>query len=341
MAQAPSIKDVAQHANVSIGTVSNVLNRDHLVAPHTAERVHRAITELGFVRHESARHLRGGRSRAVGLVVLDITNPFFTDVARGAEDAANEAGLSVILCDTDGDEEKERRYLRLLAEQRVRGVLIVPAGTGGDHLGRLRDHGIPTVLLDRCASGSAQCSVSVDDVAGGYMAVEHLLGLGHRRIAFVGTGSTRQVDDRRQGAARALSESGRAADELVIIDPGALTVAGGREAADQLAGIPAADRPAAAFCANDLMALGLLQRAGQLGWAVPGDLAIVGYDDIEFAEAAVVPLTSIRQPRQELGRTALDLLAQETDDSDHEHRQVVFAPELVVRASSGGVDRTT
>ncbi|MHB8293166.1 MAG: LacI family DNA-binding transcriptional regulator [Acidimicrobiales bacterium] len=334
MAQPVSITDVAGRAGVSVGTVSNVLNRPQVVAPPTRKRVLEAVRELGFVRNESARHLRAGQSRTIGLVVLDIANPFFTDVARGVEDVASEAGLSVILCNSDGDADKECRYLNLLAEQRVQGILIVPATTDGRRMEDLRDRGIPVVLLDRRASRSGQCSVSVDDVAGGRLAVEHLIERGHQRIAFVGGSDARQVKDRRRGALDATQDAGGDVRELVMIEVGALNAAGGRTAGRELLSMDAATRPTAAFCANDLLALGLLQELTRAGIPVPGVTAIVGYDDIEFAEAAAVPLSSIRQPRHELGRAAATLLAEEASGGPHRHSRLVFAPELVMRASS-------
>jgi len=335
MAKPVSIRDVARRAGVSVGTVSNALNRPELVAPETLERVRSSIEALGFVRNGSARQLRAGQSRTVGLVVLDITNPFFTDVARGVEDAASDAGLSVILCNSDGDPDKEARYLDVLAEERVQGILIVPASAdGGRRLQALRERGIAVVLLDRRATQASHCSVSVDDVAGGRLAVRHLLELGHRRIAFVGSGAVRQVKDRLRGATEAVVRAGCPRDQLIVVPVPALNVQGGRAAAAALAAIPASLRPTAAFCVNDLVALGLIQGATRLGLAVPGELSVVGYDDIDFAESAAVPLSSVRQPRQELGRAAAELLAEEVSGGPHEHRRVVLQPELVVRAST-------
>ncbi len=339
MTRPVSIKNVAERAKVSVGTVSNFLNRPEALSPATRERVREAVEALGFVRNESARHLRAGRSRTVGLVVLDIANPFFTDVARGVEDAASEAGLSVIFCNSDGDPAKEGRYLEILAEQRVRGVLIVPADGDHERIGALRDRGVPVVLLDRRAARSGQCSVSVGDVGGGRMAVEHLLGLGHSRVAFVGSGEARQVADRLRGAQDAVVATGPGGAALKVIETPTLNVAGGRSAGLELAATPRSGRPTAVFCVNDLVALGVLQALTQEGIDVPGDVAIVGYDDIDFASAAAVPLSSVRQPRQQLGRAGAQLLVEEAEDPDHRHRRVVFSPELVVRASSAPAAR--
>jgi len=341
----PGIKDVAAQAGVSVGTVSNVLNRPDLVSEATRSRVQAAITELGFVRNESARQLRAGLSRTVAYVVIDAGNPFFTDVAGGAGAAAPAAGAAVYLCNSDEDAVREGEYLDILLEQRVRGVLITPVDHQTDRLHALPALGIPVVLVDRAAQDPTDwCSVAVDDVEGGDLAVTHLVELGHRRIAFVGGPHTIiQVADRLTGARRAVERAGLPADTLTVMPTDGLNVAGGRRAGERIAGLPERRRPTAVFCANDLVALGFLQQMTQQGLAVPDDMAIVGYDDIEFAAAAAVPLTSVRQPRYELGRAACELLLQEAADRHpsgpvgpvHQHRQVEFTPELVVRASSG------
>ena len=332
----PGMKDVAAMAGVSVGTVSNVLNRPHLVSEDTRRRVQAAIVELGFVRNETARQLRAGRSRTIAYVVMDAANPFFNDVARGVEDTARAEGIAVYLCNSNQDAVREREYLERLREQRVQGVLITPIDPAGRLLAEMPGGGTPVVLVDCHSADPACCSVAVDDELGGELATAHLLETGHERIAFVGGPlSVPQVVDRRRGALRAFAKAGRPADDLVTLETDALQVAEGRRAGERLAGLPAGARPTAAFCANDLLALGLLQTMTRLGRSVPADLAVVGYDDIEFAEAAAVPLTSVRQPRELLGRTAAQLLFEEAaGDPTHVHQQVRFRPELVVRAST-------
>jgi LacI family transcriptional regulator len=332
----PSVKDVAALAGVSLGTVSNVLNRPDIVSDRTRARVDAAIDKLGFVRNEGARALRAGRSNTIAYVLLDAANPFFTDVARGVEAAASVKESGVYLCDSRSDPAREHHYLDLLEQQRVRGVLVTPVDPSSDRLAQLPRRGTPLVLVDRVAPLHDLCSVSVDDVLGGELASAHLLDSGHERIAFIGGPmSIGQVTDRLAGARRGLATAGRDPDDLVVLESAALTIGEGREAGAKLAGLPASRRPTAAFCANDLLALGLLQQAVQLGLRVPDDLAIVGYDDIEFAGAAAVPLTSVRQPRERLGLTAAQLLLEEgAGDAGHEHQQIEFEPELVVRAST-------
>ncbi|WAL74677.1 LacI family DNA-binding transcriptional regulator [Kitasatospora sp. YST-16] len=330
MGSAAGIKDVARAAGVSVGTVSNVINRPEVVGEETRTRVQAAIERLGYVRSESARQLRSGSSRIIGLLVLDLGNPFFVSVARGAERAARAEGLGVMVCNSAQRQADEADYLALFTEQRVRGVLLTPADTAGSGAAALRRGGVPFVLVDRLAPGIDACSVSVDDVKGGSLAAAHLLAGGHRRIAFAGgRHRLQQVADRRSGALAALEGSGA---ELVDLEVAGLDVAAGRDAGARLLGM--LPRPTAAFCANDLLALGVLQAAFAAGLRVPEDLAIVGYDDIEFAAAAAVPLTSVRQPAEAMGRTATELLMEETGGGAHQHRQVVFEPELVVRQSS-------
>lgn len=332
MASGSGMKDVAVHAGVSLGTVSNVLNHPDRVSERTRKRVLAAIAELGFVRNEAARQLRGGGSRTLAYVLLDAANPFFTDVARGVRDAAEAASLAVFLCDSGQDAARQASYLDLLEQQRVEGVLITPVDPDDERITLLPRRGTPVVLVDR-SGGPDRCSVAVDDVLGGDLAATHLLDVGHRRLAFVGGPlALGQVTDRLAGARRALDRAG--VDPPTVVETAELTVAAGRRAAERLAGLPADRRPTGAVCANDLLALGLLQGTVRLGRRVPDDLAIVGYDDIEFAEAAAVPLTSVSQPRHLLGRTAAEMVLDEARGPGHVHRQVVFAPELVVRAST-------
>ncbi|PJE99731.1 LacI family transcriptional regulator [Streptomyces carminius] len=329
------IKDVARRAGVSVGTVSNVINRPEMVAEETRTRVQAVITQLGYVRSESARQLRAGHSRIIALLVLDMANPFFADVATGAERAAREEGLRVMLCNSAQSPAEEADYLSLFAEQRVRGVLITPADITGRSLADFRRHGIPYVMVDRLVSGDDCCSVSVDDVTGGTLAARHLLAQGHRELVYVsGPMQLSQCRDRHTGVLAALHEAGLPPEALTLVEGERLDVAAGRDAGARLLGMT--PRPTAVFCANDLLTLGVLQALFAAGVPVPDGMALVGYDDIEFAAAAAVPLTSVRQPAYRMGRTAADLLIEETgeDAARHRHQKIVLQPELVVRDSS-------
>jgi len=329
------IKDVARHAGVSVGTVSNVINHPDAVSEETRRRVQASIEQLGYVRSEHARQLRAGDSRIIGLLVLDMGNPFFAQLAHGAELAARRAGLGVMVCDSNHDSQNEADYLALFLSQRLRGVLLTPADATGQTVDAFRKHHMPFVLVDRVGVGGTECSVSVDDVAGGTLAIRHLAAAGHRRIAFVsGAIHLQQIRDRKAGALAALAEAGIPPDALLEVPAGTLDVAAGRDAGARLLGLP--QRPTAVFCANDLLALGVLQALFTAGVDVPTDMAIIGYDDIEFAAAAAVPLSSVRQPAAAMGALAAELLLEETThDRPHTHQQVVLQPKLVVRGSTG------
>ncbi|KQR23831.1 LacI family transcriptional regulator [Agreia sp. Leaf335] len=334
---ASSVRDVALRAGVSVGTVSNVLNHPEKVSPETVERVQRAIDELGFIRNDAARQLRNGRSRTIGMVVLDVRNPFFTDLARGAEDEAAGSGLTVTLGNSDENPAREATYLDLFEQQRVYGIVISAYADITERLARLKQRGIPAVLVDRSSPAGAFSSVSVDDLAGGRLAVEHLISLGRTRLAFVGGPmGIRQVADRLDGARAAVAAHPDVSLEVIEID--ALSVLAGRAAGADIVGRSSGERPDAIFAANDLVSMGLMQAFAMQGAdvAVPGQIALIGYDDIDFASAAVVPLSSIRQPSALIGKTAVEILLAEAQDSTSPPRHVVFQPELVIRASTEG-----
>jgi LacI family transcriptional regulator len=340
MNRSASIKDVANHAGVAVGTVSNVLNYPDRVSPRTKERVQRAIDELGFVRNDAARQLRAGHSRTIGLIVLDVGNPFFTPVVRAAEDAAALQGSAVLLGDSGHNAGRESNYIDLFQEQRVQGLLISPVGDVTGRIDQLRERGVPTVLVDRLADEKKYSSVSVDDDAGGYLAARHLLDTGRRRLAFVGgPASIRQIADRLQGAERAVKEDHDAT--LEVLDSDGQSVLAGRSVGNMLVERGLGDLPDGIFCANDLLALGVMQSLAMTHrLRIPEDVALIGYDDIDFAASAVVPLSSIRQPTEALGRTAIELLAEELESDQPKHRAVIFTPELVVRQSTGGSQST-
>lgn len=333
MPSGPSVKDVAALAQVSVGTVSNVLNRPDQVTPEKRMRVQAAITQLGFVRNESARSLRSGSSHSLGMLVLDVRNPFFTDVALGAEDVAERHKHSFILANSSEDARREQAFLDLFEEQRVQGILITPFSDVLKRLEAMRSRGIPSVLVDRLAQSKEFCSVSVDDVAGGEAAMEHLIASGARRPAFVGGPFTlQQVADRYTGAQSAAEAKGILLQKFETPN---LKFERGRQVGDLIADVRQSKRPDAVFAGNDQIALGLLQSFTAAGLRVPDDIAIIGFDDIDFASQSSIPLSSIRQPRQLIGERAAQLLFDEIENSSrHRHQQIIFIPELIVRSSS-------
>jgi LacI family transcriptional regulator len=329
-----TIRDVARVAGVSTGTVSNVLNRPDIVATATRQRVLDAVDSTGFIRNTQAYQLRGGRSHTVGVVVLDVSNPFFTEMFRGAESRLQAEGYVLMLASTDDSIERETSFVRAMEEHRVEGVLITPVGADLERLEGLKTRGVPTVLLDRKATADEFCSVTVDDVRGGELAARHLFELGHRDVAFVnGPTTIRQCRDRRQGVRKAVRSVTKTMKVQVNELPvGALTVRHGEDVVERI--LEMKPRPTAVMCANDLLALGVLRGLAARGVRVPEDLAVVGYDDLIFGSMLSPALTSVRQPAFELGVAAAQLLLDEVRNPDHRHREVRFEPELVVRASS-------
>ena len=330
-----SVRDVARKAGVSVGTVSNVLNSPDKVADNTVLKVQQAISALGFVRNDAARQLRAGKSRSIGLLVLDVRNPFFTDVARGAEEAAAEHHMSILLANSDENHDREKQLLGLFEEQRVAGLLVSPVSSDVGDLSRARDRGTPIVLVDRQSKDKSLSSVAVDDVAGGFMAISHLIETGRKRIMFAGGPmSIQQIADRLKGSKKAIKSQDKA--ELEIFETKTLTVLEGRAVAEAILSRPASKRPDAVFAANDLLAIGIMQvLVVAKNVSSPDDIALVGYDDISFASSALISLTSVRQPSALIGAQAIELLIEETEDPlNPNRRQVVFQPELVVRDSS-------
>jgi len=331
MAKAVGIREVAEAARVSVGTVSNVLNKPEQVSPATLARVQAVIDDLGFVRNDLARQLKMGAGTTLGMIVLNVANPFFADLAHACEAAGERVGHTVVLGSSDQLEAREDRYLDLFEEQRVRGMLVAPLDGITGRMRRLRARGMPLVLFDIHADRDF-CSVTLDGRAGGELVARHLIETGRRHIAFLG-GPLHQVEDRWLGAQRVCAE--HEGVRLTHVDTDDQTIADGRAAGAVIEAMPSNERPDAVFAANDLLALGLLQALVlSERIRVPHDIAIVGYDDIDYAESAVVPLSTVRQSTELLAEHAVRLVLDEANDREHEHEQLKLAPELIVRESS-------
>ena len=325
--------DVAAHAGVSHGTVSHVLNHPERVRPATRARVEAAIAELGFVRDEAARHLRAGYSTTIGLMLLDAWNPSFTEIARGVEDRTAGEQWTVLMSNSARDTARERRYLREYAERRVAGLIVIPNDQGPEKHHQLQHGDIPMVVVDRAESGADSLSVAVDDLAGGRLQAEHLLALGHRRIAFVGDPDTAlPVQARFAGFQQRLNQDAGSVDLEVISAP--LTVEAGLEVGRHLAGRDPARRPTAVAAAVDLLAIGLLQSLLAARIRVPEDLSLIGYDDVPFAAQLSVPLTSIARPHHQMGLDAANLLLDVLDGQHPPDRHRLLQPELMIRSST-------
>lgn len=329
------VRDVAARAGVSPATVSNALNHPERVSETTRMRVQDAIEELGYVRNDAARQLRQRRNRAVGMIVLDVANPFFAGVAQAAEESLSELQRPLLLGNSAQDSSREQTHLRLFEEQRVSGILISPVGTVLNRLRRIKERGTAVVIVDRKSGADEFSSVSVDDMLGGRLAAEHLIEQGRRRIVVIGgPENIRQVAHRLAGAELAAEEHDGVSVEFH--DTGAMDIDSGRAATRELLTRQPGERPDAIFATNDLVALGALQELAKAGVAVPGDIALIGYDDIAFAASATVPISSVRQPAAEMGRRAADLLASAIDDPQTPVEHPVFTPSLVARESTLG-----
>jgi len=330
------MREVARAAGVSVSTVANVLSRPSIVAPATRRRVEAVIESVGYVPNGPARQLRGRPSPIVASVTLDLANPFYAEVNRGIEDELAEHGCLVLACSTDLRPAKERQLLKLLQTQAVRGVIIAPVGADPAPLLWMSQHGMAVVLIDHPRAGLDLCAVAVDDVAGGRLAGEHLVGLGHRRIAFLGgTRDAGPVARRRDGVRRALAAAGLdpatgLLDVRVPLHPPPLVEAAASAAALILAATPPVT---AVVCLNDTAALGLLDGFAAAGVRVPADISVVGYDDLPFARRLAPALTTVSQPKYRLGRAAAELLLDEARPG-HVHREIGFRPTLAVRAST-------
>ena len=340
--QRGGMREVARAAGVSVSTVANVLSRPSIVAPETRRRVEQAILGVGYVPSGPARQLRGLPSPIVGSIILDLGNPFYAELNRGIEDRLAEAGCVVLACSTDLRAAKEEQILGLLQEQAVRGIIICPIDPNPVSLLEVSRRGTPVVLVDHPRGRLDLCAVAVDHLLGGQLATEHLLALGHRRVAYLGgDDDPRPAAQRGEGARLALAAAGLDPDEVLLhlrmpLHPPTLVEAASR-AVEQI--LSAARRPTAVLCLNDTAALGVLQGLDAAGVRVPADISVVGYDDLQFAARLAPPLTTVHQPKYQLGHTAADLLLDETRPG-HTHREVRFRPSLVVRSSTAPPPRS-
>ena len=329
-----TIRDVAEKAGVSVATVSHVINGTRKVAPETEARVRRAMEELGYQPNAIAQSLRKRTTYAIGILVSDITNPFFATLVRGAEDAALEAGYSVIVCNSDEDPQKEDMYIRALWRRRIDGMLIAPTRDGtSPAIQELVQRKLPFVFVDRKAKGIEADAVLSDNIGGAYLATKHLIERGHKRIGIVlGIPGATTTEERFAGYRQALNEEGvLCSDELVAW--GDYRVEGGRAAAAQLLSL--ANPPTAIFSTNNQMTLGVLQELFLRRISVPDKVAVVGFDDSEWAEMVVPSLTVVAQDPYEIGYRAFELLlARLNSRNGSEPKEVRVPIELRVRGST-------
>lgn len=326
-----TIRDVATAAGVSPATVSRVLNGRTDVNADLRERVHTAVSSLGYRPNGAARSLRTRATTVLGVVISDITNPFFTSMVRGIEDAAQAAGYSVVLANTDEDPEKEARSLEVAAAEQMAGVVLSPASGTAGRLAVLRERNIPVVTIDRRLRGADVDSVTVNNFQAAFEATIHLVEQGCRRIGFVAGPKSTTTGSRRLAGYRAALRAAKLRDDEKLVVSGDFRVEGGRAATRELI---ARDGLDALFVANNLMTIGALEALAETGHRVPADLAVVGFDDMSWASAMRPPLTVVTQPTYEIGQRTADLLLRRVRGEVFPPQHMVLPATLVIRASS-------
>jgi LacI family transcriptional regulator len=327
-----TIRDVAKKAGVSVATVSHVINGTRKVAPETEARVRRAMEELGYQPNAIAQSLRKRTTYAIGILVSDITNPFFATIVRGAEDAALEAGYSVIVCNSDEDPQKEDVYIRALWRRRIDGMLIAPTRDGtSPAIQELVQRKLPFVFVDRKAKGIEADAVLSDNIGGAYLATKHLIERGHKRIGIVlGIPGATTTEERLLGYRQALEETGLPFTEDLVVW-GGYRMEGGRKACAKLLSL--SDPPTAIFSTNNLMTVGVLQELSHRGIKIPEEVAVVGFDDLEWAEIVHPPLTVVAQRPYEIGYQAFKILLERLNRLEGK-QEVRVSVELKIRGSS-------
>ena len=328
-----TIKDVAALAGISYTTVSHVLNKTRPVSEQVRLKVEAAIAELDYVPSAVARSLKARSTATIGLLVPNSVNPYFAELARGIEDGCERNGYCVILCNSDDDPKKQRSYLRVLLEKRVDGLVVASVGEDRDLLESLANVRTPMVIVDRALDGVDADLVRIDHEQGAYLATRHLIDLGHRDIACIGGPIDTGVSQLRvEGFRRAMAEAG------LQVSPGQVlhsdfTSPGGHAAASRLLD---GEPPTAIFAGNDMIGFGVLRAAAERNIDVPGQLSVIGFDDIELSRYVYPPLTTVGQSIRELGESAAELLLSRVAAprcGTAEHR--IVAPRIVLRESTG------
>lgn len=332
-----TIKDVARLAGVSTTTVSHVINKTRFVAEATQEKVMTAVKELNYAPSAVARSLKCNSTRTIGMLVTQSNNPFFSEVIDGVESYCYRQGYTLILCNTGGLYEKQRDYIRMLAEKRVDGMLVICSDLTAELAEMLDSHAdIPKVVMDWGPAGSQADKIIDNSEEGGYLATKYLIDHGHQQIACLsGPFDKAACQERIQGFRRAMSEASLPVNEDWILE-GNFECDTAVLAADKLLAMD--NRPTAIFCLNDTMALGLMSRLQQKGIHIPNDMSIIGYDNIELSEYFSPPLTTLHQPKRRVGKNAFEILLERIKDKEHEKRVFEMHPEIVERCTVKRID---
>lgn len=328
----PTIKDVAKEAGVSIASVSKVLNNPDCGSIEMRAKVMAAIRKLGYQPSNIARSMVKGKTNLIALVIPDVRNQFFTLVARGVEDVASKHDYRVMLCNTDEDPAKERKYIDVFRGKIVDGFIISVASDTDRYLSKINMKALPFVFIDRVCEGIPADAIILDNKGGAYKAINYLLGLGHRRIGLItGKQDTLPGRERLHGYLKAYKNLGIEYSTQIIKD-GGFTIEGGYKATKALLALK--DRPSAIFVTNNAMTIGCLKALAQAGIRVPEDISVVGFDDPEWAEFFTPPLTMVNQPTYTMGVLAGEMLFQRIlGKIPPERQEVILKSELVIRKS--------
>lgn len=331
-----SIKDIARIADVSHSTVSRALRNSPLVKPETADKIRRIARESGYKASAVARGLVMRETRSIGVVVTTIADPFVGDVVSGIDEAAHRSGYSVFLAESNAEPEREKNVVHSFAERRVDGIIVTSSRVGSLYIPVLAEMMVPIVLVNNQHPGEFVHSVLIDNVDGGRRATEHLIRLGHRRIAYVGDRYGRESDkERYTGYREALRQAGAGfSGDLVAHGDG--KPEGGMAAMDTLLGL--ANPPTAVFCYNDMSALGALRAIHRRGLNAPDDISLAGFDDLFLASYTQPPLTTVHQPMRRMGMLAMEILLKLMAGEDSANT-VRIPAELIIRESTGPVRR--
>jgi len=327
----PTIKDVAKLADVHPSTVSRVINSDSRISEKTKNTVLLVIKKLGYTPNAIARGLKTRRTYTLGMLIPDITNPFFAEIARGVEDAANRNNFNVILCNTDDKPKKEKTYLEILREKRVDGLILGTAHIRDNSILELEKNKFPYILISRNIEKLNKNCIIIDDVTGGIMATEYLIKLGHRRIAHItGPLKTRSALNRLKGYQLALKKHNIEYDNE-LVEEGDFRIRGGYQVMKRF--LKLTKLPTAIFAANDLLALGAMQAIQKKNFSIPEKFSVIGFNDIELASFVYPSLTTIRQPILEMGNLAVKMLLKIIIDNEFNQKRVILQPKLIVRES--------
>ncbi len=326
-----TIYDVAAKAGVSIATVSKVINNTGNMRDTTRQKVMKVMEELNYFPSVMASALTGKKTQTLGLLVPDISNPFFSEMARTIEDRAHERGLSVIMCSTDEDEEKEKKYLELLRRKQVDGFIIASSFHEKKLLEDIKNTGIPLVMLTQDAGSLGVTSVSVDDFTGGFEATSHLLSLGHQNIVII---AEQRLSSKMRiyGFREAYETHGYKYKEDMVIQTTA-SIENGKKSLEEI--LKKKERPSAIFACNDLIAIGVIQGAREHGINIPVDMSVVGFDNTILATTTVPSLTTVAQPINEMGKKVVDVIVSNINNEEPNAERILFKPKLMVRNTSG------